>query len=389
MIRLGLLRRFHILIPTRGNFKNKLNVATKYGTVKKTLSKTQLKKMQKQDDAKLMTKNKKQLAPAAALKLAKSTLNSDSLDRVDPTVKLSLQDLQSLYQNPNRRLLYNFLGTSGDQLNDSYVVEKDVLKLLERDDLPRALYLVRLAKDNGIVGMNRIMQYLLKRDKISLTFQLIALRKKWGVATNSLTYTIIFQGCAKAESNLNLAQSRQLVALLQKAHKDKLANVIHLNALLDALSKSEKLPLVWEVKELFIDTLPKIEPDAITYTLLFKALGKSENNKEALETANSLWEEIVHNRKVKIDSYLARAYALLYLRSKNIELIKRGIIILRSYYDVCPVDEVENISMKPPKKATTVPVLLPVDTINPRKLRFQPDKAVEEILQHSYMRLTK
>lgn len=219
MIRLGLLRRFHTLVPIQGNFKSKLNVATKYGTIKKTLSKTQLKKMQKQESAELIAKNKKQLTPAAALKLAKSILENDSLDRVDPTVDLSLQDLQSLYQHPNRRLLYNFLGTSGDQLNDSYVIEKDVLKLLERDDLPRALYLVRLAKDNGIVGMNRIMQYLLKQDKVSLTFELITLRKKWGVATNSLTYTIIFQGCAKAESNLTLAQSRQLVTLLQKPTK--------------------------------------------------------------------------------------------------------------------------------------------------------------------------
>lgn len=100
----------------------------------------------------------------------------------------------------DKKLLLTLLGTNSEQLKDPFLVTKDTLKLLERDnETTRAEQLVRIAgPKNGVVAMNGILQWLLEKGDISGGLKNFNIRKKWNIPPNEQTYVILFSGLAKS-----------------------------------------------------------------------------------------------------------------------------------------------------------------------------------------------
>lgn len=111
-----------------------------------------------------------------------------------------LQQVKKTTGKPiDRRLLLGILGSSEDQLKDSFLVTDEVHKFLKRDDSPfRAQELARLAGPNGIMAMNEIMQWYFERGDFRGALRSFNNRKKWGVPTSPHTYVRLFDGLAKS-----------------------------------------------------------------------------------------------------------------------------------------------------------------------------------------------
>lgn len=85
-------------------------------------------------------------------------VNNEALadTKLGPT---SRTDLKFLSVTKDKRLLYTILGVNGQQLRDAKLIASDVQKFLKRGQLEKAVFLARLAKKKGVVGMNLIMRY--------------------------------------------------------------------------------------------------------------------------------------------------------------------------------------------------------------------------------------
>lgn len=130
-------------------------------------------------------------------KLKPSDLNVSS-DLLLPLFE-SLMEVKKINRKSiDPKILLVLLGASQQQLKDPFLVTEDVLKLLERDqDVARALHLCLMAKSNGQVGMNAILQWCFEHGKIDEATKTLAQRKKWGIPANEQTYIHYFSGLSK------------------------------------------------------------------------------------------------------------------------------------------------------------------------------------------------
>ena len=78
---------------------------------------------------------------------------------------LSDADTSLLAITKDKRLMYTMLGITRPQLKDSVLVKKDVQKFCKRDQLQKALFLIKLAGPNGAAGMNALMEHYLTVEK--------------------------------------------------------------------------------------------------------------------------------------------------------------------------------------------------------------------------------
>ena len=105
-------------------------------------------------------------------KLTPSDLNIDSQKSLE--IFKALVNIKKINRKPiDEKLVLKLLGTNSVQLNDPFLVTRDVLKLLERDkEITRAVYLAKLAGSNsGVVGMNAVLQWLLERGDTRAAFK--------------------------------------------------------------------------------------------------------------------------------------------------------------------------------------------------------------------------
>lgn len=111
----------------------------------------------------------------------------------------ALMEVKKLARKPiDDKLVLTLLGSSPEQIKDPYVVTHDVLKLLERDEnAVRAAHLCLLARENGVVGMNAVLQWHLDRGKVEEAQRSLSQRKKWGIPANTHTYIHYFGGLAR------------------------------------------------------------------------------------------------------------------------------------------------------------------------------------------------
>lgn len=111
----------------------------------------------------------------------------------------SLMEVKKLTRKPiDEKILLTLLGLSPEQLKDPYLVTKDVLKLLERDnDTARAMQLCLMAKQNAEVGMNAILQWCLEHGDVEEATRTLNRRKKWGIPANEHTYIHYYSGISK------------------------------------------------------------------------------------------------------------------------------------------------------------------------------------------------
>ncbi|KAH3688384.1 hypothetical protein WICPIJ_000627 [Wickerhamomyces pijperi] len=249
----------------------------------------------------------------------------------------------------NKQIMLTLLGTTSNQLLDSVVVDKSVRSFLKRDQVEKALMICRLAKDKGIVGMNRIMKYHLDLGKVGTALDILNYRKKWGVPANDQTYTILFDGCAKIrnhEMGLGSSQVKDLRNILVNLKETEFCrpNILHMNSGLQCLLNTEDqrpglelfsewtnkdTPSTGEEKEKWFR---KIRPNTTTYSIVMKALPYSKNNEWIYVTGEYIMEQVAKLPESKKDAQLFESYIFAYLRSTNIEVIKKGFQALNAYF---------------------------------------------------------
>lgn len=127
-------------------------------------------------------------------------INNETLadTKLGPT---SQSDLKFLSLTKDKRLFYTILGVNGEQLRDSKLIANDVQKFLKRGQLEKAVFLARLAKKKGVVGMNLIMKYYFEVVQSQQSaVDIFNWRKKWGVPIDQHSITILFNGLSKQEN---------------------------------------------------------------------------------------------------------------------------------------------------------------------------------------------
>ncbi|RCK67849.1 hypothetical protein Cantr_02448 [Candida viswanathii] len=183
----------------------------------------------------------------------------------------------------DRNLALSLLGTNGAHLSNSHYIAYNVKELLRVDgDTERALYLCRIAaKDSAVIGMNLIMQWLLKHGKVDEALQMFTKRRKSGIPSDDYTYITLFHGIA---SNLrwgypNRAHVFEAMKIFDKWKKDmakeeKTIPTEGFNACLGVLVKDfkDRQALAWRFfDELQADKQKGTKPiraDSRTFTVL-------------------------------------------------------------------------------------------------------------------------
>lgn len=275
----------------------------------------QLKKLFERQKGKQLRQSKVgSYSPQKALLLLKSKygagLQSDNGDLIDTeSIKVAdlkvtsekslpifegLLNIKKATKKPiDERLLLLLLGSNREQIRDPYLVTKDVLKLLERDGkITRAVNLSKLAGNpNGIVGMNAVLEWLLKKGDVKSAFKNFNDRKKWGIPANEHTYVILFDSLSKCHAwgdvpdSLALKCSEIFEDLVEKCQTDKnfkknfKLGIEHFNSCLSLLMKNftEDQSSAWSFFDLLIpdDSNEKtlnIKPDAQTFTIFLNGI---------------------------------------------------------------------------------------------------------------------
>lgn len=211
----------------------------------------------------------------------------------------ALMEVKKVTRKPiDDKILLTLLGLSPEQLKDPYLVTKDVLKLLERDqDTTRALYLCLKAKKNAQVGMNAVLQWTLDHGNVEEAIKCLNHRKKWGIPANNHTYVHFFSGVAKChEWGLvpdDLAE--KCVEMFEKLDVEPTIEIF--NAVLSVLVKnfSGNQQKAWE----FFENLEGFQPTSQTFTIFLNGCKKYHQH---------LCQEIRQNMSINSSQRAAKLY---------------------------------------------------------------------------------
>mmetsp|Transcript_2207 Transcript_2207/g.2415 ORF Transcript_2207/g.2415 Transcript_2207/m.2415 type:complete len:963 (-) Transcript_2207:5204-8092(-) len=246
-------------------------------------------------------------------KLTPTDLNIDSQKSL--SIFKALVNIKKINRKPlDEKLILKLLGTNSTQLNDPFLVTRDVLKLLERDkEITRAVYLAKLAgSESGVVGMNAVLQWLLERGDTKAAFKNFQDRKKWGIPITEHTYTILFDGMAKAhewgkvsnemtekcmqifESFKENSNNKAMESNENKADKRKASKctIVHFNSCLSLLLKNFKndQQYAWTFFNLLLPdskgTSPNLIADSQTFTIFLNGIKKYSQHKSELVIKN-------------------------------------------------------------------------------------------------------
>lgn len=219
----------------------------------------------------------------------------------------ALVNIKKLNRRPlDEKLILKLLGTNNVQIKDPFLVTKDVLKLLDRDrEVTRAVYLAKMAgPQGGVVGMNAVFQWLLERGDIKAAFKNFQDRKKWGIPMTEHTYTILFDGVAKAHewgkvSNEMAEKCMRIFEsfMASSSNKTKDSNelnialkcsIAHFNACLSILVKNfnKDQQYAWSFFDLLLPdgkgTSPALIADSQTYTIFLNGIKKYSQYKSEI-----------------------------------------------------------------------------------------------------------
>ncbi|GMM33334.1 Mrx1 protein [Saccharomycopsis crataegensis] len=286
-----------------GTVKTKLHHAVKsyddYGLTKKEY----MIKEEKEKKKALKTRMKP-LNPQKYNQIMESSGVSDPDSQLDSTIPVLRQS--------SHRMLYNFLGTSGNQIQDSYVVAEDVLKFLKTGADVKALLLCKLAKGNGVVGMNHILEYYTNRQHLSVAIKSMNYRKKWNIPCNEQTFTILFRGCADSKRPLSRTTSDKIYEIyqnLQKNYRERAKDndketielsEYHINTVLKALNNCSSNNNAWDIFE----SLPSSGPHSasnITFSIMFEGTRNIGKQEEKNQKVNRMLDLIVNKYLESLD----------------------------------------------------------------------------------------
>ncbi|CUS23293.1 LAQU0S09e01530g1_1 [Lachancea quebecensis] len=329
-------------------------------------SRSQLKRIEERRRLELKNLNKTPYSQQHARHVLqrKYEVRSEDLDstRLGPT---SESDLRFLKLTHDKRLLYTILGVTGEQLRDSKLIAADVSKFLSRNQLEKALFLTRLAKSRGVVGMNKIIEHFcrVKQDAGS-AIDMYNWRKKWGIPPNEFTHTILFDGLANVKQPLTEKQSQRVLKIAKLLLERQELNLTGFNASLSALANSVNVEHAFE---LFDARKKQISADAITYTILLRASSLSQDDKLCMARVDAIMASIP---KKFIDERVMYGYCHVLHNRKDNMLSKMAIKALANFFDI-------NI----PLETITFPtgVNLPSLQYWDIKQRFKPNRFVANL----------
>ncbi|OBA20573.1 hypothetical protein METBIDRAFT_32552 [Metschnikowia bicuspidata var. bicuspidata NRRL YB-4993] len=171
------------------------------------------------------------------------------------------------------RIVMTLTGVTRELIQDSYFVARDVAHLLERDnDIIRAMEVCRLAKSEGSVGINEILDWCLKRSKKELAKKVLVTRGKWGIPLTPATYVTYFSGLSDCHEWGLVSENLAKEVMKQFEGSAIGASIETFNAALKLIIKNynNDQALAWEFLDLL--SVMKLRPDAHTFTIFLQGL---------------------------------------------------------------------------------------------------------------------
>lgn len=239
-----------------------------------------------------------------------------------PYMKEYFSNVNNLLQStPNyleeREIVGAFLGLSSlKQLENGYTVGQIVDKNLEKKRPAYAMHLCRMAKTQGTVGMNRLLQYLCDTDDFKHVFKVYNNLKKWGVPPNERTYSIL----THAGVNADCRTYRTNIKILLQIYKDAMAKAtsntskaIYTNSTLVSLCRFSLPQNAYEFY-MQIPSTGRFSRDEITYSTMLNLVARQKNFSDFPELQNLnkiIWDEVnsrVAKKELKFTPRLIDSY---------------------------------------------------------------------------------
>ncbi|KAH3680104.1 hypothetical protein WICMUC_000562 [Wickerhamomyces mucosus] len=242
-----------------------------------------------------------------------------------------------------KQILLTLLGTTSNQLLDSVIVDKSVKSFLKRNQIEKALMISRLAKNEGVVSMNRIMKFYLDQGKLNKSIELFNWRKKWQIPVNNHTYTILFNGFANYKNGLSENQIQEIKKILlnmDENSNDIQPNLIHINSAFQAMLNTRDAGKKLVGLKIFHDWLndgteknywfKNIKPNKLTYSIILRSLAYESNPEIVLANCEWILPKIMALRE--IDYELIESWCFPLLKSNNLQLLNRGFDSINHFF---------------------------------------------------------
>lgn len=305
--------------------------------------------------------------------------SGDKKMKIGPTTN---EDLQILSRTKDKRLIYSILGITGEQLRDSKLITDDVNKFLERGQLEKALYLVKLSKGNSGSGMDSIIRYhLITLNSPKEALSLYLWRRKNAIPFTKFSHTIFFDGMAKQPELLSKSMGKSLYNIVERLLEDKEQDelevrglsLIEFNAMLNGLANCEDPSFALQLFKKLNDRIPALKNcrsakyDPVTLSCLFKAIGHIKEKSMFVNAFNNAMNSLAG---VKIDSRLCYQIAKTLGSTKfDKNITRESLTVIERYFDV--YDTTGSSSYIPGE------IELPeLSSIKRGKDRFQPNEMV-------------
>lgn len=382
------IRQLHVYLPTLSSqVKEKLTHLEKYNTIINK-STRELKRFNKNKQIKYKNKYLKNAYPQyQAINIVRRQFpeaTADSKIVIGPTTN---EDLKYLSRTRDKRLIYSILGITGEQLRDSVLINNDVNKFLQRGQLEKALYLVKLSKNGkSATGMDSIIRYHLinlRSPKQALSLHLW--RKKNDIPMTKFSYTILFDGMAKQGTPLNLKIGKSLYNIIEKLIQEGEVNpenrisFIEFNSCLNALSNCETPQYALQLFKKLNDKSSGLKDCSIckrsplTLSYLFKAICNIKDENTFVKAFNSTVDSFSPN--LKIDSQLVFQMArTLGSRTDNKNICRQSLQLLEQQFDIYDNDNDRIITTNNHVDETKDVIKLP--NLNKIDTKFQINEAV-------------
>lgn len=230
-------------------------------------------------------------------------------------LRLVLEERPSFLQE--RVVVLSFLGLDNvKQLENSYTVDQQVEQLLEEGKLPYAVHLCRMAKEKGSVGMNKILQHLIRKGDHNTASQVYNSMKKWGCTGTERTPVILSRSTVKADKQLDQTEVHKMLQAyegsMSKA-KTATSKLIISNAMLETLARTSSVTYAFA----FYNDIPekgRFSRDKKTYTTILSMISHQPLplSRECISMRKSVWEEVqkrISLGELDIDSKLVDSYS--------------------------------------------------------------------------------
>lgn len=308
-----------------------------------------------------------------------------SMDSLGPTTNDDLKYIP-LVKN-NRSLLYTILGTSENQLMDSVIVDRTVKRFLDRDQIEKALMMCRLAKEEGVVAMNRVHNWYFDKGKVNDCLELYAKRKKYGVPPNGAALTTLFDGCANAKTPLTVLQVKKLERIITGA-KDIAPNYSHIHSAFQAMLNCEDKSIAIDLFNRWHEepNLSKKVPTVQLYTILIEGMTQVKDDLERFTNIELIWAKVLEISADKKDPIIYESYISAYVAAKRLDLVARGFEAASMYFHIVtttPKIMAENTRFIEPEGEK---IRFP-NKLKSLKRKYHPSQRLIDLLMKTYMAL--